>query len=106
MQALANSFDLGSELDLEELAQRCEGYSGADLQALLYNAHLEVIHETMNQVLNTLSRGPKVEAIEYAIASATETKNRLSNAESSEITAKVLYLVSGDKLVIVGTNFE
>jgi hypothetical protein len=29
------------------LADRAEGYSGADLQALLYNAHLEVVHESI-----------------------------------------------------------
>ncbi|KAL8840444.1 MAG: hypothetical protein Q9170_001320 [Blastenia crenularia] len=30
---------------LHEVAQRTEGYSGADLQAVVYNAHLEAIHD-------------------------------------------------------------
>ena len=30
---------------LEEVARRSEGYSGADLQALMYNAHLDAVHE-------------------------------------------------------------
>ncbi|KAK3677703.1 Peroxisome biosynthesis protein pex1 [Recurvomyces mirabilis] len=32
---------------LGEVAERTEGYSGADLQAVLYNAHLEAIHDVL-----------------------------------------------------------
>ncbi|CAD6890353.1 unnamed protein product [Tilletia laevis] len=39
---------LADEVDLEMWAQRTKGYSGADLQALLYNAHLETIHESIS----------------------------------------------------------
>jgi peroxin-1 len=31
------------DVDLEEIARRTEGYSGADLQAVVYNAHLEAV---------------------------------------------------------------
>lgn len=34
-------------MDLDAIAQETEGYSGADIQALVYNAHLEVIHEAI-----------------------------------------------------------
>lgn len=34
-------------MQLEEIAGATEGYSGADLQALLYNAHLEVVHSSI-----------------------------------------------------------
>ena len=37
----------GSGRDLAEIAQRTEGYSGADLQAVMYNAHLEAIHDVL-----------------------------------------------------------
>jgi peroxin-1 len=37
----------GSEGGLEEIARRTDGYSGADLQALVYNAHLEAIHDVL-----------------------------------------------------------
>lgn len=33
---------------LREVAKRTEGYSGADLQALVYNAHLEAIHSVLD----------------------------------------------------------
>ncbi|TKX26227.1 peroxisome biosynthesis protein [Elsinoe australis] len=32
---------------LAEVARRTEGYSGADLQAVMYNAHLEAIHDVL-----------------------------------------------------------
>lgn len=35
----------GVEERLEEVAKRTDGFSGADLQALMYNAHLEAVHE-------------------------------------------------------------
>ena len=33
--------------DLHEIACRTDGYSGADLQAVIYNAHLEAIHDIL-----------------------------------------------------------
>ncbi|OXH34334.1 peroxin-1 [Cryptococcus neoformans] len=36
--------ELGEDVDLEVVARESEGFSGADLQALVYNAHLEVVH--------------------------------------------------------------
>ncbi|CAG8441846.1 9508_t:CDS:10, partial [Acaulospora colombiana] len=48
LMALSRKVDLGEDVDLNYYAKRCQGYSGADLQALLYNAHLEAIHETID----------------------------------------------------------
>jgi len=39
--------ELGQEKTLQEISASCEGYSGADLQALLYNAQLEAIHDAI-----------------------------------------------------------
>lgn len=36
------------DIDLEYLAKHTEGYSGADLQALLYSAHLLAVHEKLD----------------------------------------------------------
>jgi peroxin-1 len=49
LQALGKKLLLSEEVmgSLEEVAERTEGYSGADLQALVYNAHLEAIHDVL-----------------------------------------------------------
>lgn len=39
---------LASEVDLKDYAEKTEGFSGADLQGFLYNAHLEAIHGAIN----------------------------------------------------------
>lgn len=53
LRALGKKLKLSREVQngpgggLEEIARRTEGYSGADLQALIYNAHLEAIHDVL-----------------------------------------------------------
>ena len=39
--------DGNDERSLAEVARRTDGYSGADLQAVVYNAHLEAIHDIL-----------------------------------------------------------
>lgn len=47
MRAVSSKVHLDDSVSLEAWSQRTEGFSGADLQALLYNAHLETIHESI-----------------------------------------------------------
>ncbi|KAJ7690688.1 P-loop containing nucleoside triphosphate hydrolase protein [Mycena rosella] len=47
LAAVARKVLLSPSVQLEEIAAATEGYSGADLQALLYNAHLEVVHSSI-----------------------------------------------------------
>lgn len=49
LRALGKKLKLSEDVldNLEEIADRTEGYSGADLQALVYNAHLEAIHDVL-----------------------------------------------------------
>ncbi|KAJ6497788.1 P-loop containing nucleoside triphosphate hydrolase protein [Mycena sanguinolenta] len=51
LQAVARKVALSPSVDIDEIAAATAGYSGADLQALLYNAHLEVVHSS---IANTL----------------------------------------------------
>ncbi|KAH8103921.1 AAA-domain-containing protein [Cristinia sonorae] len=50
LEAVSRKLSLSPSVDFNVIAQETEGYSGADLQALLYNAHLDVIHETLAHV--------------------------------------------------------
>ncbi|KAI4210980.1 MAG: hypothetical protein LQ351_006207 [Letrouitia transgressa] len=50
LQALSKKLRVSDNLlrnGLQEVARRTEGFSGADLQALIYNAHLEAIHDVL-----------------------------------------------------------
>ncbi|KAH9996691.1 P-loop containing nucleoside triphosphate hydrolase protein [Russula compacta] len=50
LQAHARKVPVSPDVDLNYLADATEGFSGADLQALLYNAHLEVVHASVGEV--------------------------------------------------------
>ena len=48
LQALARKLELSEDVDLDEVAERTSNYTGADLQAMLYNAHLEAVHNVIS----------------------------------------------------------
>lgn len=49
IQAVSKKLNLAGHVRsrIDEIASRTEGYSGADLQAVVYNAHLEAIHDLL-----------------------------------------------------------
>ncbi|KAF5345345.1 hypothetical protein D9758_008461 [Tetrapyrgos nigripes] len=47
LQAVSKKISLSPSVDLQHVAEATEGFSGADLQALMYNAHLEVVNESI-----------------------------------------------------------
>ena len=87
----------GAGEDLAEIAQRTEGYSGADLQAVVYNAHLEAIHDVLgdhkgsmpitNGMIEKSRRSPSVSApprelIQFRFG---ENEERLEAAERASL---------------------
>ncbi|KAK2750185.1 Peroxisome biosynthesis protein pex1 [Myotisia sp. PD_48] len=60
IQALSGKLNLSDGVisQLGEIASRTEGYSGADLQAVVYNAHLEAIHDALGDRTPTAPKGP------------------------------------------------
>lgn len=65
LRALGTQLKLSQEVldHLDEIASRTEGYSGADLQALVYNAHLEAIHDVLGDHDQTELGGKKTNGI-------------------------------------------
>lgn len=49
LTALSRKMHVADDVDLAELAKLTNGFTGADLQAVLYNAHLEAIHDVLSQ---------------------------------------------------------
>lgn len=52
LRAVSTKLDLTHDVEkrLADIAMRTEGFSGADLQALMYNAHLEAIHDLLGDL--------------------------------------------------------
>ncbi|KAK6908369.1 hypothetical protein I203_102370 [Kwoniella mangroviensis CBS 8507] len=50
LQSVAKKLHLANDVDWNELGERTDGMSGADLQAVVYNAHLEVVHSTLDSM--------------------------------------------------------
>ena len=48
LQALARRLSLPAKVDLNHIGRQCEGYSGADLSALLSEAQLVAVHERLD----------------------------------------------------------
>lgn len=65
MMTARAKMSLADDVDLSGIAARTEGFSGADLQALMYNAYLDAIHETLDtkgeQGLSTESKKQDLE---------------------------------------------
>ncbi|KAI8911119.1 P-loop containing nucleoside triphosphate hydrolase protein [Gorgonomyces haynaldii] len=55
IQKISQKIPLSPDLDLQQLATQTEGYTGADMQGVLYNAQLLSIHESMQSVEITQS---------------------------------------------------
>jgi peroxin-1 len=48
LQAQSRNLNMGPDVNLQDVAEWCEHYTGADLQAMLYNAQLEAIHRSID----------------------------------------------------------
>lgn len=60
--AVSRKLTLAPSVDFDKLASTTEGFSGADLQALVYNAHLEVVHAAIDADKADGDSGSNVEA--------------------------------------------
>lgn len=55
LKALSHSLSLASDVDFEYLAAETDQFTGADLKALLYNAQLEAIHNSLGSGLTQVN---------------------------------------------------
>ncbi|WFD36274.1 Peroxisome biosynthesis protein pex1 [Malassezia cuniculi] len=100
IEAIARKVPLADDVDVGEWARRTEGFSGADLQALLYNAHLETISAVMDRHAPAENKSSREEThVDFVVippAPATfggEGENKpaptLSGAERSALTDRM-----------------
>lgn len=88
--AVSRKVSISHSIDWEEVAASTEGFSGADLQALVYNAHLEVVHSSIaaNPELEKASISDET-LVEYTTLGGPEGKAVVSRAEESGIQRRV-----------------
>ena len=94
MQACARKIQLAPSVDLDEFAHATAGYSGADLQALIYNAHLDAVHATLpssvgaSGVVGAIADRP-VEYISFGGPATNGSAPVLSRAEQAQVDKRL-----------------
>lgn len=82
ISAVSGKLNLSDEVKsrLDDIARRTEGYSGADLQAIVYNAHLEAIHDALGDRISEPTNPSKSQ---QAKQKAKEASKKNASADSS-----------------------
>lgn len=81
---------MSKDVDLSYYAEKCKGYSGADLQALLYNAHLEAIHgeiddkKILEKKVASFEGGFGVDSKNFVSFNLKSQKRKISTSTAAE----------------------
>jgi peroxin-1 len=94
LQAVSRKVKLGPSVDFEEIARLTEGYTGADLQSLVYNAHLQVVHASINATSTRRSGQEEEKRIQYVTLGAVGEQNNLPRAEESAMQKRLQQITS------------
>lgn len=92
LRAVARKVHVDASVDLNDWAERTDGFTGADLQALLYNAHLEAIHEAMEP---SGARMTESRADVAYVSIASDKDKPLSGAESAAFNDRLHRMLGG-----------
>ncbi len=74
-----------ASVDVAHVAERTEGFSGADLQALMYNAQLLAVHDVLDS--HTEGTGSPTVCMEHVEKALTDTRGSLGGAERRRLDA-------------------
>ncbi|XP_037497521.1 peroxisome biogenesis protein 1-like [Jatropha curcas] len=81
LKVLSRKLPIDNDVDLDAIARMTEGFSGADLQALLSDAQLAAVHEHLSA---DSSKHGKMPVITDALLKSIASKARLSISESEK----------------------
>ncbi|KAI0262607.1 AAA-domain-containing protein [Gloeopeniophorella convolvens] len=101
LQAHARKVPVARDVDFDTLARATDGFSGADLQALLYNAHLEVVHASIGDVSTAATpnkdlpeRAAEDAPLEYTAFGGPAQKTVASRAEQMALQRRLRQIVA------------
>ncbi|KAG6857736.1 hypothetical protein H0H87_004152 [Tephrocybe sp. NHM501043] len=92
LKAVSQRVSVSPSVDWEEIAAATEDFSGADLQALVYNAHLEVIHASISHAMehNAVDNSsPNEDPIEFKTIGGPSNSKSNSKAEQSALEKRL-----------------
>jgi len=90
LKAVGRKVLISPSVDLDEVAAATNGYSGADLQALVYNAQLEVIHASLSSSPERPKTPREDETpIEFISFGGPKTASNVSKAEEMALQRRV-----------------
>ncbi|KAI6030533.1 hypothetical protein F5J12DRAFT_801135 [Pisolithus orientalis] len=99
LEAVSRKITLDASVNLGDIAKATEGFSGADLQALVYNAHLRVVHAAIDvsPTLRRSARGTDMDAeakrVEYVSLGGSGEQKTLSRADESQTQKRLQQIV-------------
>ncbi|KAF8515366.1 AAA-domain-containing protein [Hysterangium stoloniferum] len=99
MEAVSKKVALAPDVDLEYYAEATAGFSGADLQALVYNAHLEVVHSTLENP-HSQRDTPEVPdggKIQYTSFGGPKVQRIMSRAEQDVMSRRLATILASHK---------
>lgn len=111
LKCICAKMDLRDDVELTEVARRTEGFSGADMQGLGYNAYLKAVHEKLAEQEGLLPTTSSKKAHEFFQVSAEKLEgNKLRPAEKVALLQQIEKLFdsqgSGESSEKPGTDKE
>ncbi|OBZ91846.1 Peroxisome biosynthesis protein PAS1 [Choanephora cucurbitarum] len=94
LEALSSKMQFAPHINLRTYAEKTEGFSGADLQGFLYNAHLEAIHSAIN--IETFKEAQDLKSSKKAsneksdfVMNTDSSQTQLTKAERGQISQRL-----------------
>ncbi|KIY53996.1 AAA-domain-containing protein [Fistulina hepatica ATCC 64428] len=86
LRAVSRKVTLADSVHLDEIAEATEGFSGADLQALISNAQLEVVHASLAHGASSSSEADREEeaSLEYVSFGNSSEDNKQVSSRAEE----------------------
>ncbi|ODV88101.1 hypothetical protein CANARDRAFT_216292 [[Candida] arabinofermentans NRRL YB-2248] len=104
IKTVVKKFNIDPECDLSHLAAETDGYSGADLQALIYNSYLKAVHENLDELTKNFNSGNSNKNDKNNVEFFTMFKN--SKATEKMEIAKQIETIYKNRIATLSTSSE
>ncbi|KAM9925546.1 hypothetical protein OXX80_010876, partial [Metschnikowia pulcherrima] len=91
LSCVCEKMNLSKDVRLEDIASQTEGYSGADLQGLGYNAYLKAVHEKLSDE-EGFAAGHSDEFAKgnnYFVIDSTSTKSKITSHKNASLSKQI-----------------